>query len=329
MADVSWTIGVDLGGTKLDVAIVDLSGKIIDRKLIKTKATAGANAVIQDIVEAVEELRKKNTHGSVVSVGVGIAGQIDKLTGSVRFAPNLHWYDVPLQTELNHALKLPVYVTNDVRAATWGEWQYGSGKGRSDILCVFVGTGVGGGVVSGGRMLLGYNNSAGEVGHMTIELNGPKCTCGNYGCFESLVGGWAIARRAREAVKNAPKAGKPLLATVNDNAEELSAKNVFQLARKDDPLAKSIVDAVSQDLVAGIAGLVNAFNPQIVIIGGGVINGYPEFLESIRLGVPKRALKNAVESLQIVEASLHADAGVIGAAAFARDASNIGGENGE
>lgn len=314
-----WTIGVDLGGTKLDIGIVDSSGKIIDRRLIKTKAKESAQTVIQDIINVIEELRVKNSSGTVLSVGVGIAGQIDMQTGSVRFAPNLNWHEVPLQVELSHALKLPVYITNDVRAATWGEWWYGAGKGSKDILCLFIGTGIGGGIVSGGRMLVGCSNCAGEVGHMTIDINGPKCTCGNYGCFEALASGWAIARRAKEAIVRNPKGGEALLNLVDGKVDELSAKHVFQLSHSGDPLAKSIVDEVTIDLIAGVANLVNAFNPELVIIGGGIINGHPEFIDAIRIGVPKRALKSAVEPLQIITPSLHADAGVIGAAAYARE----------
>jgi glucokinase len=328
--ETSWTIGVDLGGTKLDVGIVDSSGKIVDHVLIKTKAKEGAKAIIQDILNAIKELceknvKKKSTQDnqdnkfkSILSVGLGIAGQIEKKTGKVLFAPNLDWHDVPLQKELEEALKLPVYVTNDVRAAAWGEWLYGAGQGSNDILCLFVGTGIGGGIVSGGRMLIGFSNTAGEVGHMTLDINGPKCTCGNYGCFEALAGGWAIARRAKEAVAKNSNAGKHLLSLVNGKIEDLSAKDLFQMAHSGDFLAMSIVNEVAVDLVAGIAGLVNAFNPQLVILGGGVIKGYPEFIEAIREGVPKRALKSAVASLQIVETTLQANAGVIGAAAYAK-----------
>jgi glucokinase len=132
--------------------------------------------------------------------GSGSAGQIDPEHGMVRFAPNLGWHNVPFQSDLAGALGLPVVVTNDVRAATWGEWLHGAGKGCNDLVCLFIGTGIGGGVVSGGKMLSGCSNTAGEVGHMIINLHGPPCSCGSRGCFEALAGGWAIARQAREAV---------------------------------------------------------------------------------------------------------------------------------
>ena len=166
-------------------------------------------------------------------------------------------------------------------------------------------------------MLQGSSNTAGEVGHMTIDMNGPTCTCGNTGCFEALAGGWGIARLAKEAVAKDPEKGSALLSSVQGTISNLTAKHVFELCQKQDPLALLIVEKVTDTLIAGIASLVNAFNPKRVILGGGIIQGYPQLIEKIREGVPKRALKAAVESLQIVQAQLLAGAGVIGAAAFA------------
>lgn len=320
MGELAWTIGIDLGGTKLDIGMVDMTGKVCHRLLLKTKAKEGPYAVVEDIVGAVKELRDKEKQGKILGMGVGIAGQIEKMTGIVRFAPNLHWHGFPLQEELSRALMLPVSVTNDVRAATWGEWLYGAGRGCSDLLCIFVGTGIGGGVISGGKMLIGCSNAAGEIGHMTIELNGPSCSCGNWGCFEALASGWAIARRVKEEVAKDPIAGQAIVDLAGGKKDELTAVHVFQAALAGDSMAKLITDDVSKALSAGIAGLVNAFNPQRVILGGGIIKGYPEFIELIRRGVSNRALKVVVEPLEIVQASLHGDAGVVGAAAFAMSA---------
>lgn len=323
MGNSIWTIGVDLGGTKLDIGLVDDTGKVRHRLLLKTKAKEGAKAVIDDIAAAIAELRTKEKEANVLGVGIGMAGQIDKKSGLVRFAPNLKWHDVPLKQNLSQTLNLPVHVTNDVRAATWGEWLYGAGKGCDDILCIFVGTGIGGGVVTAGKMLEGCSNTAGEVGHMTIELNGPLCSCGNQGCFEALASGWAIAQRAKKAVARDPVRGKMLLGLAAGNTDELTARHVFQANKDNDPLAREIVDAVSAALVAGISGLVNAFNPKRVILGGGIIQGHPEFIEQIRQGISKHALKAAVEPLSVVRAELHESAGVIGAAAFALKASSV------
>ena len=202
-----WAIGVDLGGTKVEVAQVDSAGQVRQRLRRPTDVRDGPAAVEAEIVAAVRELRQA-VDAPPIGVGVGVAGQIEAASGAVRFAPNLGWHDVPLQADLQQALGLPVAVTNDVRAATWGEWLHGAGQGCDDLVCLFVGTGIGGGVVSGGRMLTGGSNTAGELGHMTIDLHGPPCHCGNRGCLEALAGGWAIARRAQEAIGADRSAGR-------------------------------------------------------------------------------------------------------------------------
>lgn len=309
------TLGIDLGGTKTDIGVVDVSGKILRRELIKT-SKEGPHAVVQDLLAAISRL--KNSSEEILGIGIGMAGQIDRSSGDVLFAPNLGWKNFPLAAELHKNLNIPVYVTNDVRAAAWGEWLYGAGRGCEDLICLFVGTGIGAGIVSGGKIMLGSCNTAGEVGHMTIDLKGPKCSCGNTGCFEALASGWAIASKAKEAVAHDPVAGKAFLDLVGGTIDEVNARKIFEAYRLKSSFAIKIVEEVREALVAGISGLVNAFNPSKVILGGGVITGFPEFIEMIREGVPKRALKAPVACLEIAQAQLKGDAGVIGAAAFAQ-----------
>jgi glucokinase len=317
MTQPSWTIGIDLGGTKMDVGLVDDAGKVLKHQLVPTKAKEGPSAVVDDIVALIKDLLTPEIKKDLLGIGIGIAGQIKKETGLVRFAPNLRWVNFPLQEELSSRTKMPVWVTNDVRAATWGEWLYGAGRGCKDLLCIFVGTGIGGGIVSDGRILAGSTNAAGEIGHMTIDLHGPICSCGNRGCFEAIAGGWAIARRAKELTVTDPSEGKLLLDLAGVEVDHLSAKHVFEAARKGNPLAKMITDEVKEALAAGVAGLVNAFNPECVILGGGIIQANPDLVEVVRREVPQRALKAASTGLRIVQAELKGDAGVIGAAAFA------------
>ncbi len=311
-----WAIGVDLGGTKIEVAQVDALGRVRRRLRRSTAVKDGLAAVETEIVAAVRDL-----HGSVghppVGVGVGVAGQIEPDTGVVQFAPNLGWHAVPFQADLSRALDLPVVVINDVRAATWGEWLHGAGQGYDDLVCLFVGTGIGGGVVSGGRMLAGCSNTAGELGHMTIDWHGPVCHCGNTGCLEALASGWAIARRARQAIAADPAAGAFLLEMAGGQSEVVTAKVVAQAAHENDPLARQLIDEVAQALVAGAVGLVNAFNPCRFILGGGVIEGLPELVQRVAQGVRQLALTAASSPLQVVPAQLHNDAGVVGAAALA------------
>ena len=212
------------------------------------------------------------------ALGIGIAGQIDKTKGIVRRSPNLpDWLDVPLKTRLEQALDLPVIVNNDVRVITWGEWQHGAGKGINDLVCLFVGTGVGGGVVTNGRLLEGCLNTAGELGHMTIVAGGRKCHCPNEGCLEAYVGGWALAERAKDAVQANPQAGQALLKTAGSYAE-ITAVTISQAYHSGDPLAQRIIKDSVKYLAAGIVTIVNVFNPCLVILGGGVIQGLPELV---------------------------------------------------
>lgn len=311
-----WSIGIDLGGTKLEAAYVDELGRVRQRVRKPTNVKGGAAAIIEDVIGCMWALRE-NAEIPPVGVGVGVAGQVDKESGRVRFAPNLEWRDVPLQEELQKSIGLPVIVTNDVRAATWGEWLYGAGRGCDDILCMFVGTGIGGGVVSGGHMLAGCNNTAGEIGHITVDLNGPPCSCGNRGCLEALAGGWAISRIAREMIEADSEEGRLMLEMAGGRLEEINVQTVARAVRGGDPLARQLMDGVVEALVAGASTLVNAFNPCRLILGGGVITGVPELIGRIDKGLRELALSAACSSLMVIPAGLRTDAGVIGAAALA------------
>jgi glucokinase len=319
MGTDTWAIGVDLGGTKVEVAVVDAHGGILQRLKEPTAVVHGPDGVIDQIVGMVRQLG--GLPSPPAGLGVGVAGQTTATSGVVRFAPNLKWREVPLQDRLSQALGLPVVVTNDVRAATWGEWLHGAGVGANDLICLFIGTGIGGGVVSGGRMLAGCTNTAGELGHVPVDLHGPPCTCGHRGCLEALAGGWAIARRARQAIRDAPDAGKAFLQAAGLKEavapEAITAGVVAAAAQAHDPLARLLVDEVARALVAGTVGLVNAFNPCRLILGGGVMQGLPELLDRIDAGLRGAALNAAVEGLQVLPARLKGDAGVVGAASLA------------
>jgi glucokinase len=326
MKNDRWTIGVDLGGTKIEVARVNPDGKILDRARMPTLVEKGPEVIVREITDAIRKLLEE-AGTKAAGIGVGVAGQVEGGTGAVKFAPNLQWHNVPLQAELTDALTLPVVVTNDVRAATWGEWLFGSGRDCDDLVCLFVGTGVGGGVVSGGKILSGSSNAAGELGHMTVDLHGPPCHCHNHGCLEALAGGWAIARRARQAVADDPAAGANLLEMVANRRESLTAEVVASAARAGDPLAGRIVEETLEALVGGCVGLVNAFNPSRLILGGGVIEGLPDLVKRVEEGVHARALKATLGPLQVLKSALGNDAGVVGAAALAMEQVGAQGDN--
>lgn len=315
MSKESVSLGIDLGGTKIDIGVVDAHGHILRRELIKTSKN-GPDAVIADIQSAVEKL--KSPQETIIDAGIGMAGQIDPVNGLVYFAPNLGWTNFPLGEKLQKNLGIPVKVTNDVRAAAWGEWLYGAGKGCDDLICLFVGTGIGAGIICGGQMLTGSHNAAGEVGHMIIEMNGPLCSCGNRGCFEALAGGWAIARKAKEMIAHQPVEGKELLDLTGKTADEIAGRNIIEAYGKGSKIAVKVIEDVKEALIAGISALVHAFNPSKIILGGGIINGAPFLIDSVREGVPKRGLKTNTAFVEFVPAALKGDAGVIGASVLNR-----------
>lgn len=314
---MEWAIGVDLGGTKIDVAQVDASGRVHARLRMPTDVKNGPVAVESQILSAVNDLCAQNFHTAPVGIGIGVAGQVEQETGIVRFAPNLNWHNLPLLTNIQHALKMSGVATNDVRAATWGEWLYGAGKGCDDFVCVFVGTGIGGGIVSGGRILSGHNNTAGELGHIIVDMNGPVCFCGNRGCLEALAGGRALGKRTREAIAADPEAGEYLMMMAGGDSESITTKMVSESARAGDPLSIQIMNGMADALIAGCTSIVNSYNPKRLILGGGVIEGFPELVKRVEAGVRKRALAAAVADLEVVPAMLQNDSGVVGAAAIA------------
>jgi glucokinase len=320
-----WAVGVDLGGTKVEAALVDGRGRILARRKEATRMAAGPQGVAAQIAQLVGRLLETaGAPGAPRGLGVGVAGQVAADSGLVRFAPNLRWRDVPLKDMLQGPINLPVAVVNDVRAATWGEWLHGAGQGVDDLICLFVGTGIGGGVVSGGRLLSGCSNTAGELGHTTVLWGGPRCTCGHQGCLEALAGGWALARDARAVLATDPAAGTGLLSAAAElkggpaGPEDVTAAAVSRAAQSGDPLARRLVDQVAQALIAGAVSLVNAFNPCRLILGGGVIEGLPELVDRVAAGVRQQALAAAASPLSVVRAQLHNEAGVIGEAALAR-----------
>jgi glucokinase len=311
-----WAVGVDLGGTKLEVAHVDTQGHVHNRILVPTDVKGGPSAILQQIVTAVRTLQQKAS-SIPVGIGIGVPGQVASNAGLVHFAPNLLWKEVPFGANLEHALKLPVVVTNDVRAAAWGEWRHGAGKDCDDLVCIFVGTGIGGGIVSGGNMLVGSTNTAGEIGHMVIAMNGPLCACGNRGCLESIAGGHSIAIHTQEKVKANPKAGELILEIAGGQLQAIDAKAVITAFHQKDPLAVLIIENVISALTTGTVNIVNILNPHKVIFGGGITKGIPEIVPRVAQGVKAKALAAATSALHVLSIQLTESAGSIGAAAMA------------
>jgi glucokinase len=307
-------IGIDLGGTKIALGVVGRTGAILDAIRIPTGAARRPSAILDDIVACVRDRWSERLPRSR-PVGVGVAGQVDA-DGTVLFGPNLNWHDVPLRAALARALGRRVTVLNDVQAAAYGEWKHGAGRGCAHLVCLFVGTGVGGGIVAGGRMYAGASGSAGELGHLVVEAHGRKCRCPGSGCLEAYAGGWAIAERAREAVRAAPARAAKLLEVAGDVAS-LTSQHVEEAYRARDPLAQELVEETMGYLVGGLVSIVNGLNPQRIVLGGGVLEGFRSMVPKLERQVRRRALPAAADGLRVVPAALGGESGLVGAATFA------------
>ncbi|MFQ5574041.1 MAG: ROK family protein [Terriglobia bacterium] len=309
-------IGVDLGGTKTAVGLVGSDGVEVIRR-VETRPERGPDAVVADIVSLIDEVGRDGRE-KPAALGVGVAGQVSR-DGVVVAAPNLPFKNEPLRQKLQDAIGLRVVVQNDVKAAAFGEWTAGAGRDVEDLVVVFVGTGVGGGVISGSRLLQGCHNNFGELGHITLVAGGRRCRCRNSGCIEAYCGGWAIAEIARAAVKEDPSRGSGLLKH-SRGGDSLTASTVGEACRNGDPLAREIMENVGRHLGAGLVGIVNAFNPCLLVLGGGVIEGTPELIEKVRSTIDSNALEANLRGMKLEKAELGGSAGIIGAAALAQAA---------
>ncbi len=296
-------LGVDIGGTKTELALVGGSGSVVARERLSTEPRRGAERVVAELADAARRLVSDDA-GRIGAVGVSVAGQVQP-DGVVVGAPNLGWSGVPLGAMVADALGAPSTIVNDVRAATWAEWRHGAGRGFSDLVVLYLGTGVGGGIVSSGRMLHGAHGTAGELGHTTLVAGGRRCHCRNHGCLEAYVSGWAIAERACEAGLGAPRA--------------VTAEDVAALRQAGDARAIALVQQTGELLGEALVGFINGLGPKRVIIGGGVIEGFPELVAIARDVALARALPAALVDVTIVPALLVNDAPVLGAVELARD----------
>lgn len=311
-------VAVDLGGTKILTAVVSDHGEILAQHRADTPQT-GVGPVL-DVITATVRAALRDARvpaGEIVGVGVGAPGPLNPDSGIVFDAPNLSgWRDVPLKQSLEARLSLPVFVEHDATAAALGEWWRGAGRGVHDLIYLTVGTGIGGGIIIGDRLVHGVTGTAGEVGHMTIDVNGPPCPCGrSTGCLEALAAGPAIARMAREAIA----AGKrtAVLAMAGGNPEEIGAGHVEEAAQQGDAVAAEIFNRAATFLGVGVANLLNLLNPARVIIGGGVSKAGDLLFEPVRRVARQRAFERPGRDAAIVAAALGDDAGPVGVAAVA------------
>ena len=309
-----YSIGIDLGGTKILIALVDRNtGEVLEHVKKKTKKDKGPKNIIRKMLEGIEELIEISgkTFDEISSIGVGAAGQIDRKNGVIIAAANLDCYDLNLKKILTEKFDIPVYVGNDVEIATIGEQKSGAGKDCNDFVCVFVGTGVGSAIVKDGKIIIGATGTAGEIGHIIVDLNGRQCSCGAHGCLEAYASRSAIERRIEGALK---KGRKSCILDYLETGKSITSSMIQKSIEREDELVLQCVTEASEYLSGGIASIINFINPELIILGGGLIEAVDYFYQKTIKKAKAKSLPVPAEKIQFKKAMLGDYSGVIGAA---------------
>ncbi len=313
-------VGVDLGGTKIYAGVFNPAMQCIGNARISTKAQRGPDAVIERIARCVKDavdecdLDAKALRG----VGVGAPGAVDTETGRVIFAPNLpKWEDIPLKKELEKHLEVPVFAENDCNLCTLGVYEVELHAKPRHMVGIFLGTGIGAGLILNGELYSGFNRTAGEVGHMVLQVDGPKCGCGNQGCFEALAGRLSLFKKIHAAVKEGQKT--LLTDMLGKDLEDMRSGDLRKAIRRGDKLVEKLVEEAARYTGIAVGNVLNLFNPEVVVLGGGLI----EALEDEMLGIIEKtarqhALSGTAKGIEIKACKLGDDAGITGGAVLAR-----------
>ncbi|MFE3884311.1 ROK family glucokinase [Streptomyces lydicus] len=308
------TIGVDIGGTKIAAGVVDEEGSILETCKVPTPhATEALTEAIADAVRTVGAGHR------VEAVGIGAAGYVDEKRATVLFAPNIDWRHEPLKDKVEQRVGLPVVVENDANAAAWGEYKFGAGQGHSDVICITLGTGLGGGIIIGNKLRRGRFGVAAEFGHIRVVPDGLLCGCGNQGCWEQYASGRALLRYARQRAFATPENARILLSLGDGTSEGIEGRHVSEAARQGDPVAIDSFRELARWAGAGLADLASLFDPAAFIVGGGVSDEGELVLEPIRKSFRRWLVGNQWRPhAQVLAAQLGGKAGLVGAADLAR-----------
>jgi glucokinase len=314
---VRFVLGIDIGGTNLVVGSVAENGSSL-RALASepTHAEAGQSDVLDRLIalaqHAIAQTHREVPSAEIIGVGVGAPGPLDTRSGIVLLTPNLGWVNLPLREIIHQRLGLPAALDNDANCAVLGEWWMGAARGTKTAIGITIGTGIGGGIIIDGKLFHGASDCAGEIGHTTIDTEGRRCKCGNYGCLEAYASGPNIALRAVEEITAG--AVSRLASYVGGDLKQITAQTVYQAAHDGDDLALEVVNDTAKFLGTGIANLLNIFNPEVVVVCGGVTLAGDHLFVPLRREVARRAFKPAVSVCRIVPCELTGTAGVYGAA---------------
>lgn len=306
-------VGIDLGGTNIKGGLVAADGTVLIRKSIKTEAAKGVDHVVRRIAGLVKDVvaEGKVKADDVAGVCVGSPGPLDSHTGLISAAPNLHWKDVPLRDLLEPLVGMKVFVENDANAAGFGEGWVGAARGADCAILLTLGTGIGGGIVIGGDIWRGATDTGAELGHMTIRFDGPLCSCGNRGCIEAYASATAVARRMKEAVE----AGRESSLKARILAgEEVDSETIHHAAVAGDALSREIIEETGRLLGIAVASYVNIFNPDYVVLHGGMVNAGEMLMNPLVEEMRGRCFEVSQRGLRIVPSALKGDAGIVGAA---------------
>jgi glucokinase len=311
---VRYVVGIDLGGTNIVVGTVAEDGSELHGLVSEpTLPEQGSDAVVARIVKLARASLAAARGKTVAGVGIGSPGPLDTARGLVLLTPNLGWTNFPLRDRVTAALGLPATLDNDANCAVFGEWWRGAARGAEHVVGLTIGTGIGGGIVLHGEIYHGASDIAGEIGHMTIDSTGRRCKCGNYGCLEAYASGPAIAARAVEGVEAGAETSLPDY--VRGDLSQITAQVIYEAAHDGDEYAREVVHETAKVLGAGVANIINIFNPQVVVICGGVTLAGDQLFVPLRSEVKRRAFKPAANACRIVPGELTGTAGVYGAAA--------------
>lgn len=309
-------IGMDIGGTSVKMGLVSRAGRVLSARSVPTAEARGCRAQLllwtRHARELADEARRMGA--SVAGIGIGAPGPVDARRGFVYFFPNIPgWKNVPLRDLLRRRTGFTVRVDNDANAMALGEFRHGAGRGATDVVFLTLGTGVGGGLVIGGRLFDGPSYSAAEIGHLVIDERGPRCACGNRGCLETFVGNGYLVAEARRRLAGGERS---VLARWTAAGHRLDPILLGKAARAGDRLAAGIWERAGDRLGTALAGLVNILNPQRIILGGGVAQNGRLIFDPVRRAIAKKAFPVAARSVKVLPAKLGTDAGLVGAASL-------------
>ncbi|MDT0544261.1 MULTISPECIES: ROK family glucokinase [Streptomyces] len=308
------TIGVDIGGTKIAAGVVDEEGSILETSKVSTPPTP--EGVVDAIADAV---RTVSAGHDIEAVGIGAAGYVDDKRATVIFAPNINWRHEALKDKVEQRVGLPVVVENDANAAAWGEYRFGAGQGHDDVVCITLGTGLGGGIIIGGKLHRGRFGVAAEFGHVRVVPDGLLCGCGSQGCWEQYASGRALVRYAKQRANATPENAAVLLGLGDGTPEGIQGKHISDAARQGDPVAIDSFRELARWAGAGLADLASLFDPSAFIVGGGVSDEGDLVLEPIRKSFRRWLVGNQWRPhAQVLAAQLGGKAGLVGAADLAR-----------